>query len=66
MLLGVGLKSQLRKRIAQGAGQFSFRKVYTGEIRELLAESILIRAIVKIPRDIRKQNATKRNMKKSN
>ena len=40
-------------------------KIYTGETRELLDESILIRAIVKIPRDIRRLRVTKGNIKKS-
>ena len=44
---------------------FSFWKVYTGEIREWLDKSILIRAIVKIPRDTRRLNVTKENKKKS-
>ena len=39
-------------------------KIYTGETQELLDESILIRAIVKIPRDIRRLKVTKGNIKK--
>ena len=40
-------------------------KIYTGETRELLDESILITATVKNPLDIRRLNVTKENIKKS-
>ena len=40
-------------------------KTYNGETRELLHESILISATVKIPRDMRSLNVTKGNIKKS-
>ena len=40
-------------------------KIYTGGTRELLDESILPKAIVKIPRDIRRLRVTKGNIKKS-
>ena len=40
-------------------------KIYTGETRELLDESILIRATVKSPRDMRRLNVTNGNIKKS-
>ena len=56
---------QLRKSIEQGSGQFSFRKVYTGETRELLDESILIRATVWFPNDIKRLKVTRRKMRKS-
>ena len=39
--------------------------VYTGELRELLDESFLIRATVKSPSDIRRLNVTKGNIKKN-
>ena len=40
-------------------------KIYTGETREMLDESILITATVKIPRDMRRLNVTKGNVKKT-
>ena len=59
------LYSQLGKSIAQGSGQFSFRKVYAGETRELLDESVLTTAIVRSPSDIRRLNVIRGNTKKS-
>ena len=40
----VHFKVKLRKSITRGSNLFLFRKIYTGEIRELLDESILMRA----------------------
>ena len=40
-------------------------KTYTEEFQELLDQSILIRAPVKIPKDMRRLNVTKGIMKKS-
>ena len=40
-------------------------KIFTGETRELLDESILLKAIVKIPRDIRRLRVTEGNIKKA-
>ena len=40
-------------------------KIYTGETRELVDESILIRAIARIPKDMRRLHVTKGNIKKS-
>ena len=40
-------------------------KIYTGETRDVLDESILIRATVEIPRDMRRLIVTKGNIKKS-
>ena len=56
---------QLGKRIAQESNRSPFQRVYTGEIRELLDESILVRAIVRTPNDIRRLKVTKGNIKKS-
>ena len=39
-------------------------KTYTGETREFLEDSILIRATIKFPRDMRRLNVTKGNIKK--
>ena len=39
-------------------------KIYTGETRKFLEESFLIRATVLIPRDMRRLNVTKGNIKK--
>ena len=64
-MLGVGRQQQLRKSIAQESNRFSFRKVYSGEMRERLDESILIRAAVKIPSDMRTFNVTKGTIKKN-
>ena len=43
----------------------SEQMVYTGKIRELLEESILIRVTVKIPSDMRRLIITEGNIKKS-
>ena len=40
---------QVGKRVAPESNRSSFRKVDTGELRELLEESILIRATVRTP-----------------
>ena len=64
-MLKVGLLRQSRKNIAPESNQFSFREFNTGETRELLDESILIKANVRIPSDIRRINVTKGNIMKS-
>ena len=43
----------------QQINQLSFRKVYTEEFRELLDESILTKATVKILSDMTRLNVTK-------
>ena len=51
--------------MAPESNQFSFRKLYTGDTRELVDESTLIKANVIIPSDIRRLNVTKGNKKRS-
>ena len=64
-MLKVGLQLQLRKRIAQESNQFSFRKVYNRQIRELLEKSILNRSTVKNLSDMRRLIVTRELKRKS-
>ena len=51
--------------MAPELNQFSFRKTFTVEVRDLLDESILISAAVKTPSDMTRLNVTKGNIKKN-
>ena len=55
----------IKKSIAQESNQCSIRKLYTVEIRQLLDESIRIKATVKIPSEVRRLKVTKGNKKKA-
>ena len=61
-MLEKGLEQQLGENKEQESKQFSFRRIYAGENRELLNESSLIRATVKSPIDMRRLNLTKGNI----
>ena len=64
-MLRVEQKQPLKRNVTLKSNQSSFRKILTGEIREMLNESILIRASVKIHRDIRILEVTKGKIKMS-